>query len=386
MPAEPAGSSAASAGGNTSAGSGNSSGLVDGQVSTLYWAEVDRALEAAALVTPSPESTTPTPDPYSAILGVSKGGQPENAENVGANNYELVTPPPPFPVVKKTPKVSVLPYGMALGAEVLYGMSEKVPTQPLPPQEEVDASFQAQCPNVTFASEVFITPPCNGGGLGSWSESPGLRNLLRWSLNSKGGIDFGIDHALWGKGSISFASLKEKMTLNTVVFELFNCMNVMRYSIEETIVKVNHMAPGAQSTAVDHDVGETATAVFYQYLIKHANGTLVAETSQYRLPETEINFTSFVPGTLRSQTFALAKRNKRWAGTDWRTCEHSQGWNISFPLGAAGNATAQDLQVAAAAVLTLLAWREEHVSSDGFEHEGQFYLYWSLARQLPPKG
>ena len=33
-------------------------------------------------------------------------------------------------------------------------------------------------------------------------------------------------------------------------------MNVLRYTIEETITKVDHMARDAQSTASDHDLGE----------------------------------------------------------------------------------------------------------------------------------
>ena len=36
-------------------------------------------------------------------------------------------------------------------------------------------------------------------------------------------------------------------------------MNVLRYSIEETVVKVDHMAQAAQSTASDHDLGEALT-------------------------------------------------------------------------------------------------------------------------------
>ncbi|CAE7204458.1 cobB2, partial [Symbiodinium pilosum] len=52
-------------------------GLVDGKVSTLYWAEIDRAIAAAGLVTPKPPSLNdvgpaPTPDPYTSILGVQK--------------------------------------------------------------------------------------------------------------------------------------------------------------------------------------------------------------------------------------------------------------------------------------------------------------------------
>lgn len=383
-------------------------GLVDNKISTLYWAEVDRAITAAAFVTPKPHSVndpgpTPTPDPYSAILDVSTESDPSAlgagtifgassdsaAQGLsGYANYELVTPPPPFPEVKQSPKVGVLPYQMALGAELLYGMSEKVTPQPLPAQEEVDASFASQCPMVMLSNEVFVTPPCEGGdGFGTWTDSLKPRKMLRWAVNSRGGIDFNVDSAVTGPGSVNFATLSEKMTLTKNIFELYSCMNVLRYSIEETVVKVDHMAQAAQSTASDHDLGETSVAVFYQYLIRHANGSLMAQTSQYRLPETDINFTSFVPGSLHSETFAIARRHGRWQGTDWRQCtDPQQGWNISFPTHKSSNlvaiATVQDLQVAAAAVLTLLAWREEKVSADGFQHAGQASLYWSLVSTI----
>eukprot|EP00435_Cladocopium_sp_Y103_P009849 s2730_g2.t1 len=385
-------------------------GLVDNKISTLYWAEVDRAITAAAFVTPKPHSVndpgpTPTPDPYSAILDVSTESDPSalgagtifgaSSDSAAAQglsgyaNYELVTPPPPFPEVKQNPKVGVLPYQMALGAELLYGMSEKVTPQPLPAQEQVDASFASQCPMVMLSNEVFVTPPCNGGdGFGTWTDSLKPRKMLRWAVNGRGGIDFNVDSAVTGPGSVNFATLSEKMTLTKNIFELYSCMNVLRYSIEETVVKVDHMAQAAQSTASDHDLGETSVAVFYQYLIRHANGSLMAQTSQYRLPETDINFTSFVPGSLHSETFAIARRHGRWQGNDWRQCtDPQQGWNISFPTHKSSNlvaiATVQDLQVAAAAVLTLLAWREEKVSPDGFQHAGQGSLYWSLVP--PPK-
>jgi len=383
-------------------------GLVDNKISTLYWAEVDRAITAAAFVTPKPHSVndpgpTPTPDPYSAILDVSTESDPSAlgagtifgassdsaAQGLsGYANYELVTPPPPFPEVKQSPKVGVLPYQMALGAELLYGMSEKVTPQPLPAQEEVDASFASQCPMVMLSNEVFVTPPCEGGdGFGTWTDSLKPRKMLRWAVNGRGGIDFNVDSAVTGPGSVNFATLSEKMTLTKNIFELYSCMNVLRYSIEETVVKVDHMAQAAQSTASDHDLGETSVAVFYQYLIRHANGSLMAQTSQYRLPETDINFTSFVPGSLHSETFAIARRHGRWQGTDWRQCtDPQQGWNISFPTHKSSNlvaiATVQDLQVAAAAVLTLLAWREEKVSADGFQHAGQASLYWSLVSNI----
>jgi len=365
-------------------------GLVDGKISTLYWAEIDRTIAAAGLVTPQPPSLndlgpTPTPDPYTSILGVQKTASSADDATATLANYELVTPPPPIPPhAASVPKVSVLPYQMTLGAEVLRGMSEKVTPEPLPAQELVDASFAAQCPMVMLSNDVFVTPPCDhGDGFGTWSDPANTRNVLRWKPNDRGGVDYNVDSAVTGPGSVNFATVTEKFTLNSNTFALYNCMNVMRYTIEETIVKVAHMAPAAQSTASDHDLGETAPAVFYQYLIKHANGSLMAQTSQYRLPETDINFTSFIPGSLQTDVFAMAKRQGRWEGTGWRDCRTPQkGWNISFPEKKGDNlvaiATVQDLQVAALAVLTLLAWREETVGSDGFEHAGQFSMYWSL--------
>ncbi|CAE7909911.1 ydhE [Symbiodinium sp. KB8] len=269
-------------------------------------------------------------------------------------------------------------------------------TRPVPAEGEEDAATASYTTSVAEAlrrvqqEPVFRTAAAECGR--KITEAGGVQRTVdillqtgreRWKPNDRGGVDYNVDSAVTGPGSVNFATVTEKFTLNSNTFALYNCMNVMRYTIEETIVKVAHMAPAAQSTASDHDLGETAPAVFYQYLIKHANGSLMAQTSQYRLPETDINFTSFIPGSLQTDVFAMAKRQGRWEGTGWRDCRTPQkGWNISFPEKKGDNlvaiATVQDLQVAALAVLTLLAWREETVGSDGFEHAGQFSMYWSL--------
>ena len=44
----------------------------------------------------------------------------------------------------------------------------------------------------------------------------------------------------------------------------------------------------------------------------------------------EINFTSFVPGTLHTETFAVAKRHGRWQGTAWRQCRDPQQEKENF--------------------------------------------------------
>lgn len=49
---------------------------------------------------------------------------------------------------------------------------------------------------------------------------------------------------------------REEMLPSSLLRFRFSCMNVLRYTIEETITKVDHMARDAQSTASDHDLGE----------------------------------------------------------------------------------------------------------------------------------
>jgi len=57
-----------------------------------------------------------------------------------------------------------------------------------------------------------------------------------------------------------------------------------------------------------------------------------------------------------------------------------RGWDVTFPEEAKKTtvATVQDLRVAAAAVITLMAHRDEDVTADGFQHIGQSQMYWSL--------
>lgn len=372
-------------------------GLVDGQVTAQYWQTVDHKIAVAGLVTPKPKSVndpkpTPKPEPYSKILGASEKvvveDTPELAAEGADENYELATPKPliesPSENEKNVRTVGVLPYQMLLGAKLLQDMSEKNTPSPLPSQAFVDETFNAQCPMIMMSNDIFVSPPCNGGDEnGAWSDLSSDRIITRWKPNGKGGLSYKVDSAVTGPGSVDFASLNEKLTMDETVFELYNCVGVLRYTVQETIVKVEHMAQNAQSTGVAHDVGQASNAIFYQYLIKHPNGSVAAQSSQYRLPETEVNFTTVIPGQLSQPLLAAAKREGHWGGSSWRECKLPQaGWKISFPTEKGKNlvsiATVQDLQVAATAVLTLLAYREEQVGSDGFEHAGEMDLYLSM--------
>eukprot|EP00930_Biecheleria_cincta_P045583 TRINITY_DN3141_c0_g1_i1.p1 TRINITY_DN3141_c0_g1~~TRINITY_DN3141_c0_g1_i1.p1 ORF type:complete len:522 (+),score=109.78 TRINITY_DN3141_c0_g1_i1:177-1742(+) len=376
-------------------------GLVDGQITAQYWQTVERKLAAAGMVTPKPKSVndqppTPKPDPYQKILGASKTvvveDTPELAAEGADDNYELATPKPPIAPPSEDEDdirtVGVLPYQMLLGAKLLEDMSEKNTPSPLPSQALVDETFNSQCPMIMMSNDIFITPPCDGGdGNGAWTDLNSDRIITRWRPNGKAGLSYDVDSAVTGPGSVPFASLNEKMTMNENIFELYNCVGVKRYTVQETIVKVEHMGQRAQSTGVAHDVGQAANAIFYQYLIKHPNGSIAAKSSQYRLPETEVNFTTTVPGQIEQPLLAAAKRRGNWDGDSWRQCKIPQaGWALHFPAEKGQTlisiSTVQDLQVAATAVLTLMAYREEHVGSDGFEHAGEMDLYWSMFKTV----
>ncbi|CAE8589225.1 unnamed protein product, partial [Polarella glacialis] len=361
---QPAGPGAESAN-SSSTNASSKGGLVNGTITEHYWNEVDAAIAAAALVTAKPHSVndappTPTPEPWSKILDTEESEEVLDTPKAAAeiDNYELATPPPPIssaPKKSNLRKMSVLPYNMALGATVMYEISQKNTPSPLPSQSFVDETFVAQCPMMLFAGNVLITPPRCGSSQGTWQDPNSTRAILRWKTNDKGGVDFGVDSAVTGPGSVHMASLNEKLTLNSNEFELFNCLGVMRYTLEEKVVKVDHMAPQAQSTAVDHDVGQTQSAVFYQYTIKHPNGSSMAQSSLYRLSHEEVNFTAFINGAPTGHVIAAAKREGKWEGDAWRTCGNKpKGWNIEFPHEKGSElitvGTIQDLQVASAAM------------------------------------
>eukprot|EP00441_Pelagodinium_beii_P024249 CAMPEP_0197653846 /NCGR_PEP_ID=MMETSP1338-20131121/37379_1 /TAXON_ID=43686 ORGANISM="Pelagodinium beii, Strain RCC1491" /NCGR_SAMPLE_ID=MMETSP1338 /ASSEMBLY_ACC=CAM_ASM_000754 /LENGTH=492 /DNA_ID=CAMNT_0043229105 /DNA_START=48 /DNA_END=1522 /DNA_ORIENTATION=+ len=377
-------------------------GLVDGHITEMYWEYVDQVLAAAALVTPKPTSVndpepTEAPEPYQRLLGVSKTVDALDTSSSAAelDNYQLATPEPPIPTLsskqeESAEQMSVLPYTVMVGAWLLHSISQPVAPS-MPTQTLIDQTFSAQCPMMMMSNNITITPPCNSGGPGRWTDSKTSRTIMRWSANQNGGVKFDVDSAVTGPGSVLVGNLNEKLTMTSNTFSLYNCLGVKLYEIEETITKVASMAPGVQSTMRDHQGDKTGAAVFYQYFIKSTTGQIKAHSSQYRIPEKKINFTimgdtPLEPDISKSLLAVATRTGGQWGGNDWRTCNGDKAWKMEFNKvkhsSLVSVSTLEDLQVASAAVMTLLAYREENVGTDGFQHAGQSSLYWKIFKAV----
>lgn len=374
--------------------------IIDGTITEYYWQKIDAAIANAGLLTPKPRSLndaapTPTPEPWLKILGTSETVEVLDTADDAADaveDYNYATPPPPIPssegISNKFRKMSVLPYEMALGADLMYEISEKNTPSPLPQQAIVDQTFMAQCPMLMMGDSILISPPgCAGSSLGQWLDPSSQRTVLRWATNDQGGLDFGVDSAVSGPGSAKVAEIDQQLGFQTSNnYALYNCMGVLTYNIEETTTKVAAMSASAESTALGHDVSQTKAAVFYQYTIKLPNGTSVAQTSLFRLNHNEVNFTTLTNG-IPSGSIASAQRMGSWSGEEWRSCGPAiKGWQVNFGQTKGSDlrwvSTAQDLQVAATFIVTLMAWQEETVSPDGLEHAGQAALYKSMIKSI----
>uniref|UniRef100_A0A7S2MUE1 Uncharacterized protein n=1 Tax=Alexandrium andersonii TaxID=327968 RepID=A0A7S2MUE1_9DINO len=363
-------------------------------ISEEYWAQVNRAINRAGMQTSPPPSandpmSTPTPEPWKKIFQASDSVNVLNARQAdnALSSWEYATPQPWSETAELTDRaaksVGVVPYDMQIGARIMYGLSSKNTGTPPPTQAFVDESFMAQCPMIMFTGALEIKPPRCNEIYGSWSDPATGRNILRWD-DRKGGLFFGVDSIVTGQGSVKFAEFKEQFSLNENHFQLLNCMEVMRYKVQEKVIKVNHMAPMASSTIREHDISKSGQAFFYKYVISHTNGTAVGETTLFRMDQNEVNFTMYKGELSTGQVFATARRQGFWRQDQWRDCRHKKrSWVLEFPMANANFATiatVQDLRVAATATITLMAYRDEQMGADGFTHVGQGHLYFTLVK------
>jgi len=349
------------------------------------------------MATPTPSSLndpapTPEPEPWKKVFQASQTvdvvDTPQQLQAL--NDWEYATPMPPtselvLPPVDGHRSMGVVPYDMQIGARIMYGLSEKNTPTPPPNQLLVDEEFTAQCPMVMFGDQISITAPRCGNPLGEWADPLTNRVVLRWKEDGKGGLGFAVDSAVSGNGSVSFAKFTESFSINKYIFDLYNCMGVKRFRVEEHIIKVNQMAEKASSTMVDHDLSNTAEAIFYQYLIKNPNGSIVAKTDLFRKDWDQVNITKQVDEISTGEIVAVATRSGHWTGNQWTVCTgNPRSWDMDFPDGSSFStvATVQDLRVAASAVITMMAYRDEESGADGFQHTGQGMLYWSIARSI----
>jgi len=367
-----------------------------------YWITVDAALAAAAvstsrLATLNDAAPTQPPLPWEQIVHASRPATVvDSPAALGSlNNWEQATPLPPEAMraasvgqhnaadnVQRT--VSVVPYDMEIGANVLYSLSQHNTPEPVPSQELVNQMFVAQCPMVMFSDQIRVHGPRCSSSMGDWTDPLGNRTVMRWS-NNGGSLSFGVDSVVTGSGSVNFATLQESFSMSSWFFELRNCMGMMRYNIEEQIIRAEHVSVRGRSSAVAHDESHNGHTILYRYIIRHPNGTTAAKTETFRMGQDMINI-SVAPGDNEATgaVVASAARVGHWARSEWRECEGApRGWALSFPLAAReleAGSTVQDLRVASAVLITLMAFRDEQAGDDGFQHVGQGAMYYSVVR------
>lgn len=365
----------------------------DSIIPQSYWDSVNSEIAQLAKVTQAPinlnAAPTTQPSPWQSILDamatVSVVDSAEKADSMNA--WQSNTPSPGIggalsAAGKQTQKeVSVVPYDMRIGAEIMYAISESPTSTPPPTQDFVDQTFNSQCPMVLFSSELKISAPHCSDTLGSWTSPVNNQTVMRWSENSEGGLGFAVDSVITGKGSVPFAAIREQITWNQYRFSLDNCMNLNRFMLQESIVKVDHMSPNVDSTGTAHNTAQSKEAYFYQYIIYAPDGNPAAQTNLYRMDDSQVNITLVGNGDIDGKVFAVAKRKGSWKRDQWRECSLvERAWKLKFPLD--GNstfstpATIQDLRLVAAAVVTLMAYRDESLNDNGLQQDEDKQVIW----------
>lgn len=269
------------------------------------------------------------------------------------------------------------PLSTKLGAEVMYQMSPKATQTPPPAQASIASQFVAQCPMILFEKTLSIRAPSCSDALGKWFDPNPLnpRSVVRWRHLPPAGLFFGADSAETGQGSAMFAEITEQMTMTGFHFTMKNCLGIERWRIEENVYKVDSMGK-VSSTIQTHDITMNSAAYFIKYLVKSPTGVLVAESQLLRLLTNQVNFTKVEDGQSTGEVLAVATRQGHWTTTGWTECMQPnsvRGWSLYFPEGnltSAEASTVQDIRVAIAGSINLMAYRNEKRGTDGLNTQG----------------
>ncbi|CAK0908318.1 unnamed protein product [Prorocentrum cordatum] len=377
-------------------------------VTADYWSKVDRAiLNASTQLAPAAtaqDSLAAAPaEKYEEVVvfhpSVHSTYQnvdiPDKLPKEGQSSYDWSSPLPAFRThlgsmnndTGDLRELVLEPYNMQLGAAVINSISRKNPATPPPSQLAVNEAYTAQCPMVMFGKSLYVAAPdCSDDlstSMGTWQDQAKSRTIMRWQGNGAGGVRFNVDSKVSGDGSVRFAEISELMTLNKYLFSLTNCLGTPSFMVEESIIKADKFGRGA-TTAADHDLSVTTQAFFYKYSIKNpSTGETVAETSLYRADTHQVNITVVQEGSLEGSASAVATRAGAWGVTG--CSKLAKGWDISFPTSAAAFdtvATVHDLRVASAVVVTLMAFRDQAIASDGLQRLGQVSMLTYIVKSV----
>jgi len=283
---------------------------------------------------------------------------------------------------------TVVPYDMKLGAHIMSALSEKKPPRSLPSQHDIDSKVNTQCPMAILSASVAVSAPRCGDKHGQWHYPGSDRVMMRWSENALGGVTLKVDSAVEGNGSVLFADVREKFTWDTSNFLVTNCLGLPMYQMEEYVIRMNKMSKNAQSTAFDQGVTlRSGEAFYYKYVIRNMNGTNIASTQLLKPATSKVDISMFDPETEEfTDVIATATRRGLWEQRQWTECTNERReWLITYPnvtLSRAALATVQDLRVASAAAITLMAYRQEFIGENGIPNTGKWRFYWSFGKSV----
>eukprot|EP00403_Amphidinium_massartii_P035417 CAMPEP_0178444094 /NCGR_PEP_ID=MMETSP0689_2-20121128/39293_1 /TAXON_ID=160604 /ORGANISM="Amphidinium massartii, Strain CS-259" /LENGTH=578 /DNA_ID=CAMNT_0020068241 /DNA_START=79 /DNA_END=1812 /DNA_ORIENTATION=- len=256
------------------------------------------------------------------------------------------------------------PYDTLVGAR-LFDVLDEVPTKTPPPSQMfVSQTFVAQCPIIMFSDSLYIRAPTCNETTGSWVDPATDRVVLRWRVNGDGSLVFGVDSASHGSGGMTFATMQEELTLDQIIFQLRNCVGVLRWTMEEEITQVQSMGPGGSSMDISgYDPSLATSAFFLRYQITGANGTLRSSSNLFRMNSNSIEFTQPYNEESVGPTMAQITRHGGWTGSDWRQCDgEKRQWQVTFTETQRTYdqvATVMDPRVAIATIVTMMAVRDE---------------------------
>lgn len=279
---------------------------------------------------------------------------------------------------------AVVPYDMQLGAHIMSALSEKKPPQSLPRQEDIDSQVLTRCPLCVLSGSLAVSAPKCGDKHGQWRVPGSGGASMRWTENALGGMTLKVDSAVEGNGAVLFADVREKFTWDKSNFLVTNCIGLPRYQIEESIVRMNKMS-NVQSEA---GVLRSGEAFYYQYIIRSMNGTKLATTQMLKPATGQVNISLFDNELADvSDVVATATRRGAWEQRQWAECTNEpRDWLITFPpyKGEQKNTlvTMQDIRVAAAATITLMAYRQEFIGDNGIPNTGKWHMYWSFGKSI----
>jgi len=280
------------------------------------------------------------------------------------------------------------PYDMMLGAELLVEATSSwtsSSSNSSVSQHEVNEIINDDCLSVNFNDSITITPPRCGTN-GHWYDPRLNKTLVEWydSTEDSGLVLREVETSSGSQTATTlekFLYIPEIFTLDDYQYRVKNCNGFTVYYIQEELVDLQKANDFEDPYATVHEY-------WYQYKILYANRSTFVVSDQVQTAFTSVNFYE-QRGVETGATIATANRVGYFAPYDWTACvpsDWSREWNVQFHENTTifgvppqDEGTANDIRIAVAATMMLMAYRDGFSARDGFQHSGEGYLYFKLA-------